>query len=299
MGQVILDDFSQEMAEYFKEHIFDNLDKIMKGPMLYHYTSMEALNNILDREKCFWITRVDFMNDYKEVAYVTEVVQAIIGEIEKSKEKDTFIHLYKDFASTESYYKDLNIFAFSLTENPDSLPLWYNYGANEGCNIGIDASKFFGQSFNSQITFVGKVVYDEEKQRQIVKEVITRLLQLVRAENLSEESFSRAILFTFGTLGCFIKHPAFVSEEEFRFIFIPKSDEHIHFRVSRGAFIPFIKVPVVEHNAETGEDKLLVRKITIGPRTKLDIVKSGLEFYLSVKKLEGIELCTSRTPLRF
>lgn len=299
MGQVILDDFSQEMAEYFKEHIFENLDKIMQGPLLYHYTSMKALNNILDREKCFWITRVDFMNDYKEIAYVTEVVRAIIGEIEDSKEKETFIALYKDFASTESYYKDLNIFAFSLTENPDSLPLWYNYGANEGCNIGIDASKFFGQSFNSQITFVGKVVYDEEKQRQIVQEVITRLLKLVRNSNLSEESFSRVLLFTFGTLGCFIKHPTFACEEEFRFIFIPKSDEHIHFRVSRGAFIPFIKVPVVDQNDESREGKLLVRRITIGPRTKLDIVKSGLEFYLSVKKLEGIELCTSKAPLRF
>jgi hypothetical protein len=299
LGQVILDEFSQEMAEYFKKRIFGNLSEIMNGPLLYHYTSMEALNNILDRERCFWITRVDFMNDYKEISYVNDIVQKVMVHVRPSQEKDRFLSLFRKFVSTERIDKNLNIFAFSLTENPDLLPLWNNYGADEGCNIGIDAPKFFKQTFNSEIAFVGKVVYEEDQQKRIVIEVIEKLLNLVREKGLSDESFSNIILFTFATLGCFIKHPAFTCEEEFRFIFIPKSDEHIHFRVSRGAFIPFIKVPVYALDSETGEEKLLVRRITIGPRTKLDIVKSGLEFYLSVKKLEWIELCTSNAPLRF
>jgi hypothetical protein len=299
LGQIILDRFSQKMAEYFKERVFEKLSTILNGPMLYHYTSMEALNNILDRERCFWITRVDFMNDYKEISYVNDIVRKVIEDVEDSREMERFVSLYRDFASTESYYKDLNIFAFSLTENPDSLPLWNNYGADEGCNIGIDGPKFFDQSFNSQITFVGKVIYVEAQQQQIVSGAIDRLLKLVRDYHLSDVAFSKLILFTFGILGCFIKHPAFISEEEFRFIFIPKSDEMIHFRVSRGAFIPFIKVPVYAVDEESGGEQLLVQRITIGPRTKLDIVKSGLECYLSVKKLEGIELCTSKAPLRF
>jgi hypothetical protein len=299
LGRVIIDETTQEMANFFLEHVFDNLSKIMNGPMLYHYTSMEALNNILDREKCIWVTRVDFMNDYKEISYVNEIVKKVIVDVEDLKEKETFISLYKDFASTEGYYKDLNIFAFSLTENPDSLVLWNNYGMNEGCNIGIDGKKFFGQSFNSQFTFVGRVIYSEEKQKAIVKKVIEKLLHLARDSQLSEERFSQALLFTFSTLGCFIKHPAFASEEEYRFIYIPKSNESIHFRVSRGAFIPFIKVPVYEYDEQSGEKRLLIREITIGPRTKLDIVRSGLEFYLTVKKLEGIELRTSNAPLRF
>ncbi|MCM3767661.1 DUF2971 domain-containing protein [Neobacillus niacini] len=299
MGQITFDPFILEMTEFFKQRVFGNLSKTMNGTMLYHYTSMETLNNILDRERCFWITRVDFMNDYKEISYVNDIVRKVIDDLEDSREKDTFLSLFREFDTTESYYKALNIFAFSLTENPDLLPLWNAYGADEGCNIGIDTQKFISQTFNSQITFVGKVIYAEEQQKRIVKEVMEKLLQLAKETRLSDESFSRAIFFTFGTLGCFIKHPAFTCEEEFRSIFIPKAEEHIHFRVSRGAFIPFIKVPVYAMDEETGEDQLLVRKITIGPRTKLDIVKSGLEFYLSVKKLEGIELSTSKAPLRF
>lgn len=67
-----------------------------KEPLIYHYTSMDALRGILrENELCFWGTRYDSMNDPTEHIYAKNILLPILSNyFNKEEIKETEIYPY-------------------------------------------------------------------------------------------------------------------------------------------------------------------------------------------------------------
>ena len=54
---------------------------IDRDEVLYHYTSCKSVQGILKRG-IFFATKSSFLNDTNELAYILELVELVIGEVE-------------------------------------------------------------------------------------------------------------------------------------------------------------------------------------------------------------------------
>ena len=59
--------------------ILNNRDFINEEQVIYHYTSMDALHNIL-ATRCFHFTHYAFMNDYSEFEFGINCFQEKMGQ---------------------------------------------------------------------------------------------------------------------------------------------------------------------------------------------------------------------------
>lgn len=60
---------------YYKNML--NIGQMYKGEKLYHYTTSDALINIVTNKE-FWITKWDYLNDVDELRVAEEVCDAIL-----------------------------------------------------------------------------------------------------------------------------------------------------------------------------------------------------------------------------
>lgn len=152
----------------------------------FHYTSAEALKNIIEKSSIRF-THCAFLNDTEEYLYIDEIIEKIIKE-EKDSEVTSFIknmrgdinHNFKGlilkpndnkwfFPSTGEYY------VLSGTSEKDSLPMW-NYYAKNGSYFGYAIKLEIRELYKMISPYLpvmgeflcGKVIYDQEKQKQIV-----------------------------------------------------------------------------------------------------------------------------------
>jgi hypothetical protein len=164
---------------------FDAIDKIAKdafpslfqpcpGGLIYHYTSFESSQKILEGNSIRF-THVKFMNDHHEMRYGLEMCYKLLGLMIKNEDnegiryfllvlfcsiiatfenekersglfswlKDNYFDkdnprqytILSDFAPTDFY-----VACFSAEEAKDSLPMWYMYADHgAGVCLGLDA----------------------------------------------------------------------------------------------------------------------------------------------------------------
>lgn len=151
---------------------------------LYHYTSNTGLMGIVG-SNCFWVSRADFLNDSLEIAYLKEILQFTISEIENSfdgilDKRDSNGSLLKliisQLKSALNRYPDLYLhyakqtFILSLSENNDSLTLFSNYSNGDGYNIGFKREELVRliDQESGNIIQMGKVNYNREYQENII-----------------------------------------------------------------------------------------------------------------------------------
>ncbi|MDO3680303.1 hypothetical protein [Paenibacillus ehimensis] len=271
--------------------------------LIYHYTTMTTLQSILHNKE-LWLSKADYMNDFTELQYFGTFMKKLIdeGRIKASQEiKDFVLAILNEFFVNERMANENSLFVLSLSQNPDSLALWYNYATNEGCNIGINTDTLsdllMSRTSSGLGQWTGKVIYEPAIQMQICKYIVQCIHDLVQTDKVDIINSHRTISSIFLAAACFIKDPVFKLEEEFRMvIFTTEAIEKlaVKFRVARGSFIPYITFPIV-----TDDDKLIIDQITIGPRISIDTAEKGLEYYKKINNLTNIKIVKSDAPLRF
>jgi hypothetical protein len=289
--------------------------------VLYHYTSLDIFMGMIENNN-LRMSKGNFLNDSSELIYIEKIANDTIKKlegriIEKYGNNGTEALLRKKFikqlkVAISKFIHDINIddfevYVLSLTQNQDSLTLWYHYSKGDGYNIGFSTEALIQkmntvekQEFN---LVYGKVIYDRDQQENMLMESLMhsfdcifrfkdRVLFEEMAENLLRHFFSVIMSFSI-----FFKHESFRNEEEYRIALTRRRDRkhetEVLFRARNGIIIPYIPIHF--------DEKLPVRHVTIGPKNNIAIAKNGVEYFLRNKgyNLEEITVSKSLATLRY
>lgn len=220
-----------------------------KPTNLYHYTSIEALNaiiNSIDRDGEFFTlraTHASYLNDLTEGALLPETFRQL-------GVKDFLLQL---LPTMEGYP-----FVLSLSQLENDLNMWRCY-ANEGCGVtlGIDYEKL-SEAFPQQLKQCSYVdaekLFDKYNTPEVKKAIEDK--NLIPLAKLLRDIY-------------YYKHPSFQAEREWRILerWIPDD-----FTIQKGTLTPYLplKIPVAALNS-----------ITFGP--KCDFERNRFAFARMLK----------------
>ncbi|MGE4266418.1 MAG: DUF2971 domain-containing protein [Deferribacterales bacterium] len=268
----------QDFSGYFE--IIDNLRKFVthidpilnlsliitpynSNKVLYHYTSINTLNNILE-SRSLHLSNIHSMNDSTELFYGQNL---ILDTLENNKSKYFFAESLKDYFM--KYNKEdvairlknkkensYTFFVLSLTINPDNLTLWRLYGDNcKGCSIGIlsenidDYSKHpkrdnqYNYSLSKKMY---KVIYEKRKQSQIVVNYLNSILNFQQENMFSEDDliqYYELISSSLNQIASVFKSKDYRDEREIRLIIETELAKNaIQYKNRNEQEIPFVEV---------------------------------------------------------
>lgn len=215
-----------------------------------HYTSPQGFLSII-QNKSLWFGNVLCVNDLTEVKYAfDEIISPCIQQYPFAHEtlkqrilnkmphhgdyKFSFVH------KNEIKYCKASIFVFSTCLNNNSTMLWNMYcksNGNQGFAINFAKDKFLKNIYDvAQSThkaavpgfylMEGKVIYDREKQIEIVNNFLDRIEDKID-EQVSEDVIGKLLeifLQKFLILALFMKDADFDKEQEYRYLVICDED---------------------------------------------------------------------------
>ncbi len=254
---------------------------------LYHYTTGETLIRIIESGK-LWSTQIGCLNDTAEVRYaVEELHKRVRAKLENAHQPETeplFRRLDEVLATPQLETAGLFIACFS--EQKDDLSQWRAYSGGEGgYAIQFDLRRLAKSGLLAE-SLLFKVEYDVEKQTLFLDDIIKSAEQHFincegrqRAPNLDEwaREFVEFYLWRIEIFTALLKHPAFMAEKEWRFVypFRPDDETPLCFRQRQSIMSRHLPLKL--------EGKLPITGIVIGPcrysqlsRTAVaDLLKKG------------------------
>lgn len=279
---------------------------------IWHYTSAEGFKSIIEEGKVHF-THNAFLNDSTERTHVFDIVENVLKSYTNDNSKNEFTkHLLElfhkkkedpdsvDFTDSE----EVQIFIFSCSLDRDSLPLWNHYSKNPakaGFSIGLDVNEIIKLQFGEKILHgIGSnlypVIYDDLKKENLVKEICDSAYELWNSSKDGRDEVVKKAYTAIRAAGAFLKHKAFESEHEARYILyvqnknIDGMKDMIKFRNVHGIFTPYVIVPFINNKT--------LRDVIISPTLKSKQAKSYADLFL---KINGYDMMskTSQVPLRF
>lgn len=286
----------------------------MENGHIYHYTTLNALQGILDNNE-FWVTKSDFLNDKSEFQYTYDLFRNnFLCNIEELSFRKKLINEFDALINEDNDISRKPLSGYyiaSFSTDSDNLALWSEFSNSMGYNLEIDAEPFI-HSFDKMIMWHGKVVYDKEKQLLLLKEALEKAMtwriDYGGAKSLSDfsdntpDSITKYIaldLYAFCSVyAMFFKQPEFNSESEYRVVLSSiheesdyvKNPECLFFRPAKEILIPYIKVHCKAIDS--------LKAITVGPKNNIDIATAGISMYCRSKGIT-IPIRKSRIPLRY
>jgi hypothetical protein len=268
------------------------LDK-KKPDVLWHYTSLDVLKNILSNDvPTFWLSEIRYLNDKAEYKYGLDIfvseINTLIDKQSLDSPKHSMLNQIKTYLEDDDFIT--NVFILSLSEEKDLLSQWRAYTPN-GLGTAIGLSNDF--VFNKMIvddngdyesgslagSFLYPVIYEKHQQTEYAKLIIEKCLSTWNCP----ESISR-IMREFIS---FIKHPAFSEEKEWRIV-ISDDITATYFRAAKHYLVPYI-----EYNVK----KASIKKINIGPNPEINLCELSISMYLK-KKGVNATITRSKIPYR-
>lgn len=221
---------------------------------LFHYTTMNALTQIMQKEKvCFLATHYKYLNDPSEYQWGLEQL--------KSK--------FPEFDTDET-----DLFILSLSKQCDFLPMWNMYAQN-GNGIMLEVGNSASYCFDNQFT-MSDCEYEIDS-----KAWLSELKACERYKNSEDETIQRLGQSWIKSIPAIMKHPAYKYENEKRLIFNKLENEELIFREKNGILRPCIKRTF---------DKSFIKSITLGPMLleKKEKAKESLQMFLHQNKYENL-----------
>lgn len=248
--------FSSALKKH-TQYVSENFIDIDESEYLYHYTSTENINNILNGEE-LWVTHIKGLNDMTEGVYVRTIVLEIINEFLETtslpkKHYQGFIDVFnRGYDSAQPF----SPYVLSLSKNKDSLNMWHSYTEiGSGVNIEFNYNEIIKDLMNfsikeDELCIFGNCIYDKETQKEILRYPVQLFVDAVnniwtnKDGHIYENQIEEALSFI-QTFSVFIKNPSFVYEEEARIVFLGINEAKIkkHNKVSYNKPTNYIKIP--------------------------------------------------------
>jgi hypothetical protein len=296
-----MEKYDEYLEERFKQalQIIDKFTfvntNIKEKLFLSHYTDLNGLLGILNL-KSLWASNAFFLNDSSEVEYGLNLSHDLFNDFYKSiknirvkKDLESFYDNYSGFVPSS------NLFLVSFCEDGDLLSLWRGYTSNcEGVSL----------SFNLPVlrtlpqVNLYKVIYNKNEQLIIIDELLKLLKDLMEHyEKIKSYGFLHYLglwIKTFTSTLLTFKDNSFSEEKEWRLIHNHDSVEKtkiIEYRIKNNYILPYIKI-------ENLNLTNLISGIVIGPSSNNSILSKSIEYFLSKKKYEHIQITHSKIPFR-
>lgn len=267
--------------------------------IIYHYTTIEALQGMLFGNKELWLGDSSFMNDTKELTeFIDRLKNEIISSVHNINKEKCNSFFQKVYECAKKNYP----YIMSFSKRRDDAAQWERYANNaKGICIGFYKNKL--DSIKRKIKepfFLQTVFYDfnvrKHKHFDCVKNYIcdSDLDPFTNEESLIENIVATA---------CSFKNVSFSAEDEIRAIILyvdsPSEFVRVEFEIRNGVIKKYAKIKwydvckKLELNIQD-----LISEIIIGPRSqqKNDILKE----YLSLNDYDDLALKVknSECPLR-
>lgn len=252
----------KEFADFYnniKVDYYINDDK-KREKAIYHYTSPTGFAGIIENNTLRFTDRF-YLNDKSEGIYVLKLCVDNIETLDFRTDdfRESFLRNCRERISQpqrDRFY----IYQCSFSTDKDSLCLWNYYTKLDGIkgyNLKFDASNLSKsicvtkhEGLNAPILRYGKVIYDKEKQLEILHEIVRLFCDYSLKNEISTYDFMSSFLIDkIMLLGVFFKMPCFNVENEFRLFY----DLHLnedntysaikdkqHFYERNGIFIPYV-----------------------------------------------------------
>lgn len=233
------------------------MSSIVDTSTIYHYTSQAGFNGILKEDSVnFRFTRVDFLNDTTEGAHILEYYKSICKTLLSKNiiDMDFYneIKILKPFKekiflnkctqqNLEGMYNpvitDYATYAFCLSKNSDSLPLWNYYlksSKYDGYALGFSVEEIKRQFHYCQchhsVPYESELIsveYDEAEKEDILSDYIQALYKVSIDNNSSLAKIKHAISLELTKWQYGFKQKCFSHECEVRLIiYVPLDNQN-------------------------------------------------------------------------
>lgn len=200
---------------------------------IYHYTSIEGLKGILDKEQLRFTDRF-CLNDYSEGIYVLNLCINKINEITKDiftdEMKKEFMKCCQERLKRPATY-NFYVYQCSFSMSSDSLCMWNYYTKGndiQGYNLKFNSAELRNNlilkptpEINSVPNILsGKVVYEEKKQIDIIRKILMKFVNFFHNNVIRPDhnltSHMKYVIDKIMIQGIFFKPHYFDIENEYR-----------------------------------------------------------------------------------
>ena len=301
-------DWQTPINEIHKKHCL-KIEKCDSDTVLYNYTSHAGILGIFNTSE-LWLSDSDFLNDSSESDYFYDIYSQAnphTGNTYKKEGRFKFNASMFSYYHTSSYSSPRETanriketrYILSMSLDRDNLNLWSYYTKNAhslGYSIGLkeNAIEHMFRRDSDETLLSGKVIYDPDKQKQLLSELCTDYWQLYSKLN---HTYQREYLFNklednVVRYSVFMKNPLFAHENEYRIAVIRlgvNSTQQRLFREMNGTFIPYITQSI---------DLRDIVEIGVSPTHRTEFVTRSLNELLGVNALDTA-IYNSDVPLRY
>lgn len=277
----------------------------MREKCVYHYCSVNTFFSIISNQT-LRLSDITKSNDRLEIRWAVDIIKEIFIEQYGNLHSDVQTVISKD-KYTDIIYEKVNVFfeqnelrdkffviCFSGEDSGDLLSQWRGYG-DDGKGIAIGVSerilKKFGSSiqiYEKQESYIlySKVIYDREKQKEKLKEVVIYFLDKMNNLTIDDglgvrnklESVLIECLPRLYQEALFMKNPFFKEENESRLVICVGKDgenpESSSVIISQKKFYIRDNQLVSCYEIYIDDDKeikeKMISKLILGPKCQLD-----------------------------
>ena len=287
MGKKEIEHFNETVKSVLTEN---NLFVTQK--YLYHYTDIYGLEGII-KNKELWLSERNYMNDINDEKFIHDYIKHYFKNPIN----------WKGSLLERELIPQKNQYIFSTSTEKDLINQWAYYGSQQSFCLEIDRKKLidlFYHNNNETDYYYGPVLYAEndfKKDNKIIKiidgiiskytgiilEDIDNIFEVYSSPDKKEQY--RQVFQYFYSL---IKQYGHYCEHEYRFTL--QNSEKPNFRIRKGLFVPYLKIPFETEN--------LISRIIIGPNNKEDFTERNLKYFLNQNGLNKIEISKSKMKIR-
>lgn len=290
---------------------FNNNEDSSLPEELYHYTSPKALKGILKSNK-LWFSNIYFLNDKSEMKYTYFLILELLKKLKKPLDSEFYSNILqkaeymtcKTFFDEESeVFARMEYYVLCFSTEKNCLNLWSNYTKTNdktGYNIAFSYGglKDCVESKGYEFFSFAKVCYDVEKQKEMLANtILTHNERFKKAKNgRDKQHVLWDIIDNFKIYSVFLKHPAFVEENEFRIVIGIRTHSYenvCEFEIQNGIFVPHI-----EHEMPAPEENPIIKSITVSPTCDKELAVYSVRKLANSTKHYFLPVYTSDIPLR-
>ena len=302
----------------------DSRRLIAERPLLAHYTSIGALENILKTDEV-WFSNPLFMNDLEEMRFgINEGTrlflqsQMVESACASPARAATLRHAYTHYFNEFDQKQALDVYVFCLSQhdqknNDGILSMWRAYGGQGNGAAIVFKTDFATFNAVSPLLF-SKITYGSTGDRiAFLEKKLGEWCRVLGDAALPDAQLYLAAYQLFSVIKLFAltwKHDGFLEEREWRIIYMPERDPNrllmkrgLHYIVSNRGVEPKLRLkiaPIPELSTAQWRFGDIVDRMILGPAVSSPLAKSSVIRMLQAINKPDFEsrVIASTIPLR-
>ena len=240
-------------------------------------------------------SEIRYMNDSTELVYALKLLDtAITARSRSGSHAIEFLSSFSQWLHSQINQGPM-LFSASFRANGNLLSQWRGY-SNHGKGVSLGFNHEAIQLLAvSQEFYLGRCLYDAEKQHTLVYEIVDCLLSMYQ-EGADMTAIFQSIEADLMTICALLKHPSFAEEQEWRLIsptFKSTASSPIAFREGKAMLVPYYLFDL------ESDGIIKLDHVFVGPTPNAALSVNALMHYLTNKDARPVNgISDSEIPYR-